>query len=82
MTTTYTFYELYTFSYIGQKLINEGEDCWRKCNGVDGRCPFCGSEGLCCRIGNKWKRNECDGTIGGSYFHECVARPSKIYCSF
>ena len=80
----------FTFSYLDPKLQNQGENCWRKCNllkkgtrfaemqTVEGICPFCGSEGLCCRIG--WKGDECDGTIGGSDKHECVARPSKIYC--
>jgi len=58
------------------KLQNVGRECWLQCNQVDGRCLFCGTEGLCCRMGMLWKGNECDGKIGiSSDHHHCVARP-------
>ena len=66
-----------SLSSLVPKLQNQGQHCWSECKEVEGLCPFCGSEGLCCRKG--WQRNECDGTIGGSSGHYCVARPSKIY---
>merc|ERR1712136_612155 len=56
------------------KLQNVGHYCWLQCNKVNGRCLFCGSEGLCCRKG--WPGNECDGKIGLSPdHHRCSPRP-------
>ena len=28
---------------------NYGDECWSQCSKVEGRCSFCGTEGLCCR---------------------------------
>ena len=30
-------------------LQHAGEDCWRGCNKVEGKCDWCGSDGWCCR---------------------------------
>ena len=54
--------------------MHVGEDCWDGCGQQSGYCPtFCGSLGVCCRIG--WDDTpECvDVTGGHSSGHTCVA---------
>merc|ERR1711902_183271 len=53
------------------QLKNTGTDCWSKCNAIQGRCDWCGTEGFCCR--KNWDAgNGCDGSFGGKEKHECV----------
>ena len=43
-------------------LKNGGEDCWDECNSQGGKCAWCGTDGWCCRKGEDWIGNGCDGT--------------------
>ena len=52
------------------KIENEGEECWDNCSRLQGGCPWCGSEGMCCRA--NWVGNGCDGIVGGPNRHECT----------
>jgi len=52
------------------KIENEGEECWDNCSRLQGGCPWCGSEGMCCRA--NWVGNGCDGNVGGPNRHECT----------
>ena len=48
-------------------LMNLGAECWGACGARGGSCGsgFCGSEGLCCRIGYDEDPAECGfGTLG------------------
>merc|ERR1711971_379719 len=36
-------------------LENGGKDCWTKCNKKQGKCNFCGFDGLCCKKRFDWK---------------------------
>ena len=57
------------------KIENEGEECWDNCSRLQGGCPWCGSEGMCCRVANGNANrvgNGCDGYIGGRNRHECT----------
>ena len=56
-------------------LENEGKDCYSKCGDQQGPCSWCGELGLCCRIGNEYIGNGCDGKLGGQDEHECVRQP-------
>ena len=49
------------------------ENCWNICNLIEGKCPWCGTEGWCCRKGRIG--NGCDGSIGGNNQHQCVLKP-------
>merc|ERR1712066_476384 len=51
---------------------NLGKDCWTGCKYKQGRCNWCGTSGMCCRIG--WTGNGCDGTMGNKLYHMCVER--------
>ena len=51
---------------------HEGEECYSKCNGNQGKCEWCG-EGLCCRKG--FEGGGCDGSFGGQSNHQCVTKP-------
>ena len=55
--------------------MNEGEDCYNDCGYQNGPCSWCGEEGLCCRTGNDYISDWCDGTFGGQTRHECVLKP-------
>lgn len=33
-------------------ILNEGKRCWGACGNKEGKCSFCGEEGLCCQY--KW----------------------------
>ena len=66
----------------GLNLTNAGKNCWYSCEGKQGKCSYCGSDGWCCRKnGNSpyWlptqQSNGCDGTFGGSTQHQCVLKP-------
>lgn len=62
----------------GATLKNLGKECWNKANCRDGPCPnFCGTFGYCCRKG--WRRNGCDGIIGGAHHHRCAKKPVDNY---
>ena len=55
-------------------MENGGKDCFDVCK-KQGRCDWCGMDGLCCRkdrIGNG-----CDGTFGG-HDHQCVLKPGNV----
>ena len=57
------------------KIENEGKECWDNCGRLQGSCPWCGSEGMCCRVANGNANrvgNGCDGYIGGRNRHECT----------
>lgn len=46
-------------------LEHLGDDCWGSCGQQQGPCPqFCGSSGMCCRLGFSDTSNGCDGAIG------------------
>ena len=53
-------------------LKHGGEGCWRKCNQKEGKCDWCGTEGLCCRKG--YQGNGCDGSLGSFWNHQCVLK--------
>ena len=62
--------------------MNAGKECWVGCGGNQGKCPWCGSDGWCCRKNGHnpyWlptaQSNGCDGTFGGPNQHECVLKP-------
>jgi len=49
-----------------------GNICWDQCGETTGKCPeFCGN-GLCCRQGQEWEIDGCDGSMGGEKLHICV----------
>ena len=62
------------FRSIGLDLDNPGQDCFEGCNGIQGKCSWCGSDGYCCRKG--WTGNGCDGSFGGHDFHGCFLNPN------
>ena len=53
-------------------LVNEGENCWNRCNQQDGDCDWCGVEGKCCRL--DWIGASCDGSEGAFGKHTCVSK--------
>ena len=59
--------------YDFEGLENGGKFCWKKCKGQQGKCDWCGQDGLCCRKNREG--NECDGTFGGPDNHRCVLKP-------
>jgi hypothetical protein len=60
-------------------LLNQGKGCWSGCRRKQGPCTWCGSEGSCCRLGWRDKRNGCDGSFGiPRKGHVCV---SNAACS-
>lgn len=65
-------------SQNGDKVSNQGQKCYKKCNDKQGPCPsYCGSAGTCCRLGYKDKSNGCDGTLGtDKWNHTCVINPA------
>ena len=63
-------------SYIIPGVEHSGEDCWSRCNQQPGKCDWCGTNGWCCRKGEDWIGNGCDGTFGGQSQHLCVLDPS------
>ena len=67
---------LKTYIYIySVGLVNAGQDCLTSCNGTQGKCSWCGSDGYCCR--KAWPcGNGCDGSFGGDDFHACVLKPT------
>ena len=59
--------------------MNTGKDCWSYCNGQQGPCSWCGSEGMCCTQKSGYPAsNGCDGSFGGQTMHECALKPGKI----
>jgi len=70
-------------SSLHPPIQNAGKDCWAGCNANQGKCPWCGPGGVCCRKGWWDKRNGCNGDMGISgKGHVCVAdgawRPTEI----
>merc|ERR1712179_72566 len=64
---------------LDPKLMNTGKDCWSYCNGQQGPCSWCGSEGMCCTQKSGYPAsNGCDGSFGGQTMHECALKPDKI----
>ena len=39
----------HTCTKVGKRLENWGLDCLDNCDKKEGRCSFCGEEGMCCR---------------------------------
>ena len=68
---------LKTYIYIySVGLVNAGQDCLTSCNGIQGKCSWCGSDGYCCRKG--WTPgNGCDGSFGGNDKHACDVKPTS-----
>jgi len=58
-------------------LMNAGKDCWSDCNGQQGACDWCGSNGMCCEKGYSDTSNGCNGNFGGSGYHACVLPPEQ-----
>ena len=53
-------------------------DCWDRCGSTGGACPdFCGTEGMCCRLGWTADPSECGHGVLGvqGKGHVCVAPP-------
>ena len=62
---------------FSERYKNYGLDCWNGCSSKQGQCAWCGTEGMCCRIG--WTGNGCDGNMGiKDLGHVCV---EKRYCT-
>ena len=57
------------------QLENVNKDCWFQCNKQQGKCIWCGTDGLCCKNGTKG--SGCDGTFGGKTGHRCVIKAGK-----
>lgn len=57
----------------GGQIANKGQNCYRPCHEVQGKCDWCGADGWCCRKG--WTGNGCDGTFGIENHHTCVLHP-------
>ena len=57
---------------LGEKYKNLGKQCWSRCGAKQGRCSYCGIEGLCCR--KRWTGNGCNGQMGGGSHHICVEK--------
>ena len=57
-------------------LQNKGKNCWSHCNGQQGPCSWCGTEGMCCTKKPGWTdtSNGCDGTFGGLTGHKCFLK--------
>ena len=67
------------YQFLDPKLMNTGKDCWSYCNGQQGPCSWCGSEGMCCTQKSGYPAsNGCDGSFGGQTMHECALKPGKI----
>ena len=71
-------------------LANAGKDCYEKCSRKQGRCKWCGKEGMCCSQSaygtDEWGdvkevgfKNGCDGTFGGKTRHECVLISGNLF---
>ena len=58
-------------------MQHSGENCWAGCNGKQGKCDWCGTEGYCCRKNYGTISNGCDDTFGGENDHTCVLKPSN-----
>ena len=43
-----------------------------QCNNNQGKCNYCGFDGLCCKKG--LTGNGCDGSFGGSNQHQCALK--------
>merc|ERR1712137_1303625 len=57
---------------LNKPLAHAGKDCWRGCRRKQGKCRWCGTEGMCCRVG--WRGNGCNGKLGiRGKGHVCVA---------
>ena len=74
-------YEM-SVSQIEPILANAGKDCYSRYDGPcfkQGRCKWCGKEGMCCFQNSKDESNGCDGTFGGKTQHECVLKPGNLF---
>ena len=57
-------------------IQHEGEDCWTGCERQQGPCDWCGKDGMCCRKGQDYVGNGCDGCLGeDGKGHVCVKKP-------
>jgi hypothetical protein len=72
-------YKIVTFSSTQSiaPLEHSGENCWNKCNTKQGKCRWCGTEGLCCNKGTIG--NGCDGSFGGNNEFKCVVKPGTAF---
>lgn len=60
------------------KLTHANEDCWSQCQGKEGKCSWCGTEGYCCKKGSIG--GGCDGSFGGKTGHVCALKPNTLTC--
>ena len=58
------------YDYSDELSANIGIPCWKECYAKQGFCPFCGSEGKCCRLG--WPGRGCNGLEGVNNTHVCT----------
>ena len=60
-------------------LLNEGADCWDKCNNRQGACPtgFCGAQGVCCREDFANSPSECGSGKAGCHGSHCCTMPVR-----
>ena len=58
------------YDYSDELSANIGIPCWKECSATQGFCPFCGSEGKCCRLG--WPGRGCNGLEGVNDTHVCT----------
>jgi len=58
-----------------RKIMNYGENCWSGCNGKQGRCDWCGTEGFCCKKGVIG--DGCDGHMGNDVDHHQCSKNIK-----
>ena len=64
-----------SFIFVHTEFLDEGESCWSKCEAW-GPCPWCGTDGACCRKGYT-TADGCDGTNGGDTQAECTKMSSS-----
>ena len=71
--------KLYFFSTstIVPEILHQGDACFDNCQ-FEGKCSYCGNDGLCCRKGDQFKFNGCDGISGGKDRHKCVPASKNI----
>ena len=58
-------------------VLNEGKECWATCGRKNGNCSWCGGSGMCCRQGQNWIKEGCNGIVGGTNRHECTKKPNS-----
>lgn len=62
--------------YWGLPIENYGKNCWIHCKQNPGRCDYCGTWGVCCRL-HRDESEYCDGTVGRKDAHVCTPSPQR-----